>query len=435
MTKVIIAMAIKDITLLLRDKMSMFFVLIFPIMFGLFTGVVFTGLTKSPPTMTLGVIDEDCSFYSQKFIQELHKIRGTQPRVTDFKEAEDSVRTGKFQGYIRIPAGFGQTAGTIAPNPPKVFIKSDPASYAGDERISAIVYEVMIALASERFSASPQRKMMSSHQLPHEQSPLNIPVQPDQQPAPAADRVIEPETLDENEPTFPTKNKSYRKVALIDIEVVHTADRVALDQWDALISGTSSPFEISFPLAMIWGIIGCVASFSASLVREKEHGTYLRLRSAPFRPGLILVGKALAMFVSVVAILALLILLGTLFGVRVTSIPKMAIVIVMLGYCFVGIMMLLSIFGKTEQAVSGAAWAILLVLAMFGGGMVPIEFLPEWMQQIGSATPVKWSIIAIEGALWRKFTYVELLWPLLLLFSWGTVCLIVGVRIFQRPNH
>ena len=141
------------------------------------------------------------------------------------------------------------------------------------------------------------------------------------------------------------------------------------------------------------------------------------------------------MFVSVVSILALLVLLGTFVGVRVTSIPKMAIVIVMLGYCFVGIMMGLSIFGKTEQAVDGAAWAILLILAMFGGGMVPIEFLPEWMQNVGSATPIKWSIMAIEGALWRKFTYVELLWPGLLLFSWGTVCLIVGVRIFQRPSH
>ena len=424
MIKVIIAMAIKDMSLLLRDKMSMFFVLIFPIMFGLFTGVVFTGLTKSPPAMIIGVIDEDRSFYSQKFIQEMHEIRSTQPRETNITDAEDSVRTGEFQGYIRIPDRFGETAGEITANPPKVFIKSDPASYAGDERISAIVYEVMIALASERFAASPIRGMMSLQQVHGQQSP-----------PPVADWIIEPEPLDENRPGSSKNDKNYRKVALVDIEVVHTADRMDLDQWDALISGTSSPFEISFPLAMIWGIIGCVASFAASLVREKEQGTYLRLRSAPIRPGLILAGKALAMFVSVVSILALLVLLGTFVGVRVTSIPKMAIVIVMLGYCFVGIMMGLSIFGKTEQAVDGAAWAILLILAMFGGGMVPIEFLPEWMQNVGSATPIKWSIMAIEGALWREFTYVELLWPGLLLFSWGTVCLIVGVRIFQRPSH
>jgi len=107
--------------------------------------------------------------------------------------------------------------------------------------------------------------------------------------------------------------------------VLRPEDPGSLTGMDALIVGASSPFGISFPPAMIWGIVGCVASFSASLVREKEHGTYLRLRSAPIRSWTIVAGKGLAMFAAVVSILLLLVAVGTvclLIGYRAFDRPS-----------------------------------------------------------------------------------------------------------------
>src|SRR5207249_6515510 len=38
-----------------------------------------------------------------------------------------------------------------------------------------------------------------------------------------------------------------------------------------------SSFEIAFPSAIIWAIMGCITSFSISIVTERVAGTFLRL--------------------------------------------------------------------------------------------------------------------------------------------------------------
>ncbi len=436
--RVILSLAFKDLLLLVRDKMSMFFVLIFPVLFGLFTGAVFMGLSKSPPLIEIAIIDEDHSKYSQMFIRRMYEVRDAQPVESTIADAENAIRTGKIGGYIRIPAGFGENAGRIVPDPPKLLVKADPASFAAAERIKAVVFQVMLELADERFQESP---LAAAGARPDEVDPgvgppgrldpgepgwLRMPAAPavpgaPPQPAPRAAGMTGP--------------PARRKMTLVTVDLLAPEDPGELTHMGALIVGASSPFGVSFPPAMIWGIVGCVASFSASLVREKERGTYVRLRSAPIPAWTILAGKGLAMFVSVVTILMLLVALGSLLGVKVTNWLKLAVVIAVLGYCFVGIMMALSVVGKTERAVDAAAWSILLVLTMFGGGMVPFEFLPDWMRNIGSISPIRWSIMAIEGALWRKLSYRELLRPLGLLIVFGTACLMTGYRVFQRPGH
>ncbi len=389
------AIVTKDLVLLSRDKMGLFFVVVFPVLFGLFTGVVFSGLTQELPEMIIGVVDEDQSDYSGRFIQGMKEMKGARPLETTRDLADTLIRTGQLGGFIQIPKGFGQEAGKVSTNPPTIYMEVDPANMAGDERLKAVIYGVMMSLADQRYQESAASGLAG---------------------------------------LFGVRDENAR-MDLINIEIVQPIDRGAVDQWDALVAGATSPFEISFPLAMVWAIVGCSASFAASLVREKESGTFMRLRSAPIRTWEVLFGKGLAMFITVAVILGLLVVLGTFMGVTVTDPAKMAVVILALGYTFVGIMTLLSVFGRTQQAVESATWSILLVLTMFGGGMVPFEFLPDWMQSIGAVSPFKWSIIAIEGALWRQLSYEQMLKPLAMLLGVGTVCLIVGCTVFQRPNR
>jgi ABC-2 type transport system permease protein len=89
-------------------------------------------------------------------------------------------------------------------------------------------------------------------------------------------------------------------------------------------------------------------------------------------------------------------------------------------------MTLMSVLGKTEEAVSGAAWGSNMVMAMFGGAMIPLAFMPRFMAALGQASPVKWSILALEGAIWRGFTPGEMLIPCAVLLAVGAVCLAIG---------
>ena len=100
--------------------------------------------------------------------------------------------------------------------------------------------------------------------------------------------------------------------------------------------------------------------------------------------------------------------------------------------CFVGLMMVMSTLGKTEEAVSGGTWGINLFMSMFGGGMVPLAFLPTFMQTLSNFSPVKWGVLALEGAIWRGFTWSEMLPPCLTLTAIGVVGFVLGVRVLRR---
>jgi ABC-2 type transport system permease protein len=143
----------------------------------------------------------------------------------------------------------------------------------------------------------------------------------------------------------------------------------------------------------------------------------------------------LACFLACVGVIAILLIIGSsFFRVQIPDPLKVALAGVCSAICFVGIMMFISVLGKTEQAVSGAGWAIMLLLAMFGGCMLPLTFMPGWMQAISNFSPIKWCILALEGAIWRQFSYMEMVQPCVILIAVGIVFFTIGVRVFSRTE-
>lgn len=188
-------------------------------------------------------------------------------------------------------------------------------------------------------------------------------------------------------------------------------------------------FEITFPQGILWGILGCIMSFAVGLVSERVHGTYLRLQTAPLTRTQILAGKALACFVTISLLQIVLITIGVLaFGVTPSSYLLLAMACAAATLGFVGFMMLVAGLARTEQAAGGAGWAMLMPMTLFGGGMMPQFVMPAWMQTAGNFSPVKWAIRGIEGAVWRDFTFAEMLLPCGILLAFGVACFAVGVR-------
>jgi ABC-2 type transport system permease protein len=197
----------------------------------------------------------------------------------------------------------------------------------------------------------------------------------------------------------------------------------------------ANSFEIAFPQSVLWALIGCSASFAISIVNERKQGTLLRLRIAPLTRGHIVAGKALACFLACVSVTVMLLAFGAVvFNVRISNPAALAAAIVASGACFVGLMMFISVLGKTEQAVAGAGWAIMLVLAMFGGGMVPAFAMPEWMTPIARFSPVWWCGMSIEGAIWRNLDFAAMAKCCGVLVAVGIAGFGAGVTILRRQD-
>jgi ABC-2 type transport system permease protein len=108
----------------------------------------------------------------------------------------------------------------------------------------------------------------------------------------------------------------------------------------------------------------------------------------------------------------------------------LAVAVVCTGIGFVGVMMLIATIGKSAGGSSGLGRAMLLVLAMIGGGSIPLFLMPAWMQTMSSISPFKWAIMALDGAIWRPLTPAELAVPCAVLLGFGVVGFALGARLF-----
>ncbi len=108
----IVTMALKDIRLITRDKMGMFFIIGFPIALALFMGAITTGIGSSKNTqIVIAIVDEDQSEMSAKLIETLEENKDLKVTRLDREEAVSQVRLGKLVAMIAIPKDYGEIAG------------------------------------------------------------------------------------------------------------------------------------------------------------------------------------------------------------------------------------------------------------------------------------------------------------------------------------
>ncbi len=367
----IIALALKDLRLMPRNKGGMFFTFAWPIVLMVLFGFAFGGNATSggaQPKMRIAVTDEDHSDASRTFLAGLEASLELTPMTT--AEADLAVRLGRRAGYLVVKPGFGAASQRILSGPSKqVELGVDPARQAEAGMIEGLLMKQAGAELLTRFTAQGSSGGEAWQ-------PLKI-----------------------------------------------TTRAVARER-----RGPENAFDVTFPQGIVWGLIGCVMTFGVSLVTERTHGTLVRLRMAPLSRAQILGGKALACFITIMLVEVILLTVAFGFGVRPSSMGILALAGVSAAVCFVGFMMLIASLGKTEQTASGAGWAILMPMSMLGGAMVPQFVMPQWMQTAGMISPIRWVVLAIEGGIWRQFTLNEMVLPCAILISVGIACFAAGTR-------
>jgi ABC-2 type transport system permease protein len=441
--RTILTMAVKDLRLMSRDWLGMFFIIGFPIAMAIFFGTIMSSMGGGENTsLGVAVVDEDQSPMSKQFVDELVAGGNVNVERLNRNAATDRVRRGKLVGMIAITKGFGDSAGLMWLDPPKIEIGLDPSRKAEAGMLRGIIMQSMGKLMFARFQDPAAMRPFIEDARQNFESSDDLPVtvrtrllelmdslenwRKVWEQAEAAEAASGDEKSGENAgPEF----------QLARIETIDVTRQPAKGSTQELTQRLRSKWDISFPQAMIWGILACAAGFAISIVRERKQGTMLRLHVAPITRRQLVGGKATACFISVVAVICVMVALGMWLGMRPRSMGLLALAAVCIAFCFVGIMMLMSVIGKTEEAVSGAAWGANMLMAMFGGGMVPLLFLPGFMRTLSNFSPVKWSVLALEGAIWRGFTLTEMLWPCMILVALGAVCLAIGTTVLSRATN
>jgi ABC-2 type transport system permease protein len=198
-------------------------------------------------------------------------------------------------------------------------------------------------------------------------------------------------------------------------------------------NGPPNSYSVLFPQAIVWAMLGGLMGFGVSLAKDRARGTLLRLLAAPIPPRAILLGKALACLLTLLTTASAIIVLG----IVVVAVPVQNAAILLLALCavaavFTGLMLALTVIAKTEEAIGGGGWGVFMVLAMIGGNMIPLFLMPAWMQNVALVSPIRWAIVALEGAIWREYSLFEMLLPIAVLLALAAACFALASRLFQR---
>jgi ABC-2 type transport system permease protein len=417
----VFTLATKDLKILWRDRAALFWVFVWPLVFAFFFGSILGGGgSRGGAGMKIAVVDEDSTATSQKFVALLEGSAALRvQRSVDRELAWDAVRTGDRVAFVIIEEGYGAANWMFGGDEQPMKIGIDPSRQAEAGYLQGILTEAAFKLQQEKMSDPVTMR----EQLQDASEGLDGSAgSSDEQQRVLLDLFT---SLDRYYATADSGTlEEGMQMGGGQIEV----EEVVREQ----IGRPRSAFEISFPSAMLWALIACASTFAVSMVLERQGGTLLRLRTSPLSRMQIMGGKALACFLTCVGIVVALLTLAQLFfGVRIGDPRLLVIAVLCAGFCFTGLMMLFSVLGKTPRAVGGVSWAIMLAMAMFGGGMIPLIAMPDWMQVGSNVSPVKWAILALEGGIWRDFTLADAVLPCLVLLGVGSVSFAIGLRVFS----
>lgn len=406
-----LTIASKDLRVLTRHKAALFWVLGFPLALAVFFGSVFAG-GGAQRALTVVVSDRETTPFTESLLLELKRSDALAVEEAPLDSARTLVRLGKATAHIVFQPGITRHRGFREGD---LEIGIDPSRRTEAEFLRGIVMQALLKAVS-RQTAGGDRPTVADQA---DQTRLDRMIAAWGQFVALMDSARTRDTTGSGSASAASAGPPIRVIPV-------TRDTAGQPQ---------SSWEITFPSSVMWALIGVCATFAVSIVAERTRGTYLRLTLAPIRRAHILAGKGLACLGAGVIVTAALLGLGVgVFGIRVYSAAQLAAGVLAAAVCFVGLMMLIAALGREERTVDSAAWAILLVQSMLGGGMIPLIAMPSWMRTLSDFSAVKWGILAIEGAIWRGFTWAEMATPMLVLAGIGLVGFTVGAWALSRSQ-
>jgi ABC-2 type transport system permease protein len=156
----------------------------------------------------------------------------------------------------------------------------------------------------------------------------------------------------------------------------------------------------NIPAWTIFAMFFVVISMGGSLVREKTSGSFLRLKTMPVSFGLSIFSKQIT-FVFVTLLQAMIIFITGYLFFPMLSLPQLhmpaspsglLLLTFLCGWCAVSFAFCMGVFAATQEQNNGLGAALVVMMAAFGGIIVPAFVLPPSLQHGMILSPMYWCL-------------------------------------------
>jgi len=396
-------LARKDLQQTMRDRLSFVFILVMPLAFTLFFGLLF-GANSSSNKLPLAVWDADGGAAAKQLVAELDKsavVTVVDKQGSAFEKwmADDRAAAGLVipKGYSAAVTGGKQASLTIVSTQ-----GSSGASTAAAEVRSLAGDQVTAELAS-RAAAQAIWATRSS-------------------PAGALDGIV-------------AKSAAQARPVVAQA-LAHPAVSTKVVEAGAAAGQTPSGFVLSSPGMMVNFILFSLMTAGIALIVERQNGTLQRLMTTRLRRWELIGGKAAGMFLLTFVQQALLIAVAQLFfGVDYLRDPA-ALLVMMVSLSLVAstLGLLLASVMKSEQALIATTVLTSMAVAALSGAWFPLEIAGQGFQTVGHLLPTAWILDGLRGIVVRGFSVSDVLPAFAVSVAWAAGFFVLAIWRFRLSD-
>ena len=395
----ILDITLKDLSQIFRDKRSLLFLIVMPIMFTLFMGFAYKsgdnadGATDS--RIPLGWVNNDPGgLLSEELFSLLSNSDSVKLVELTPEAATDSVRKGTVSGALIVPDGYSdQVMGGMNPQLTLIADTSTPEGQSLFQTLRTPITHLMSAAEIARLSA---------------------------------ETVGSP---DESQPSFNAAAQAWAETDTASLVKVEMAVAEPEASWYG-----DNPYNQASPGILVqFAIFGLMTS-GQILLQERKSRTLQRMLTTSMRTWQIVAGHTLAIFTMVFIQEALLVIFGQLaLGVNYAREPLGTLMVsIGLGLWIAATGLLIGILAKNDSQVVLFSLIGMFIFSALGGAWFPLEASSGAFAAIGGMLPSAWAMNGYQSLLIRGLGLDAVIAPTLALLAYATGFFALAVWQFRH---
>ena len=196
------------------------------------------------------------------------------------------------------------------------------------------------------------------------------------------------------------------------------------------------------PAWTLFALFLIVIPLSINIVKEKNQGTYVRLRTNPVAYATILTSKVLV-YLMICLLQFLMILMIGLYLFPYIELTKFVIngsyfllffVTIFSSLAAIGLGILLGTLSTTQEQSAPMGAMLVVLLAAMGGIWIPVFMMPRSMQFFASISPMNWGLNSFYDVIIRNGNIVDVLPEIGLLTLFFVIMLTVSIYYDKKKN-
>ena len=372
----------KDLTEFKRNRVTLIFSIIFPILLiGMF-GLIFQNSTSALHNVSVGMLNEDVGEYGNQIVTMIGTI-SPEPNairlieVSSLSEVEGQILSSEIKAGVLIPQNFSSSIQDQ--KQANIIIVTDPSnptiSQALVQFFYGIIDEVSDQISTEFLEAGIQN--------------IN------------SEFVLNPVSI----------------------------------QLESVVSGGGSTFDFVAPGFIALNVMASgLTALGVALARERESGTLDGILMSPISRISIILGKTVSHSIRNLLQGAVTIAIAVLlFGVTIRGNPILIAFILIIGtVSFLGFGIVVTAVTKEQESAQLVLGLLQFPMMFLSGVLFPIEQMPSFLQIVSKILPLTYAVEALRKVMILGAGIEAVIWPLTILIILGVVTMILGVPLFER---